>query len=233
MRRGSSPARSEEVWSRETRSISTPPSATMQPASWRPRRQRKCTARSMALRRVNRFVCACSPARCAALPDPLTCFAGAVFEQRIAIDLDSTASLVLVDWLTSGRRARGERWAFRRYASRIDVRAAGKLVFRDAISLDASDGPIDGDHRMGRCDCFGTVLLMGGRMEAACEKLLVMGNAQPVHRGERLIFSASPVPGGVVLRVAGPETEVVGKWIRDRLRFVAGLLGGDPWARKW
>ena len=67
-----------------------------------------------------------------AASDPLTCFAGADFEQRIAVDLDSTASLVLVDWLTSGRRVRGERWAFRRYLSRIDVRIAGKLAFRDA-----------------------------------------------------------------------------------------------------
>ncbi|HWE00936.1 MAG TPA: urease accessory protein UreD [Tepidisphaeraceae bacterium] len=170
---------------------------------------------------------------CALLPDPLTCFAGAVFEQRIDVDLDSTATLVLVDWLTSGRRARGERWAFQKYLSRIDVRRENKLAFRDAVLLDEADGPIDGDYRMGRCDCFGVVLLLGPRVEAACAQLLNQANAQPVTRGESLIFSASPLAGGMILRVAGPRTEIVGKWIRDRLRFVPGLLGGDPWARKW
>jgi urease accessory protein len=172
-------------------------------------------------------------ALCAILPDPLTCFAGARFEQRIAVDLDSNASLVLVDWLTSGRRARGERWAFKRYSSRIDVRIAGKLALRDAVLLDEADGPIDGIYRMGRCDCFGVVVLLGPQVKTACVDLLTQANAQPVNRGESLIFSASPLPGGMILRVAGPATEIVGRWIRDRLRFVPGLLGGDPWARKW
>jgi urease accessory protein len=172
-------------------------------------------------------------AMCALLPDPLTCFAGAVFEQRISIDLDSTASLVLVDWLTSGRRACGERWAFGRYLSRIDVRIAAKPAFRDAVLLDQADGPIAGDYRMGRCDCFGVILLLGPRVESAAADLLGQANAQPVAPGENLIFSASRLSGGIMLRVAGPETQIVGQWIRDRLRFVPDLLGGDPWARKW
>jgi urease accessory protein len=172
-------------------------------------------------------------ATCMALPDPLTCFAGAVFEQRVKIELDETASLVLVDWITGGRRARGERWAFQRYLSRIDAFVGSKLVFRDAILLDQADGPIDGEHRMGRCNCFGTLLVLGKRVESAAAVLLEWAGAQPVNRGEELVFSASPVPVGVVIRVAGARTEEVGRWIRRRLDFVPALLGGDPWARKW
>ena len=71
------------------------------------------------------------------------------------------------------------------------------------------------------------------RRDAACAELLAEANARPVHRGESLIFSASPLFGGMVLRVAGIRTEIVGQWIRDRLRFVPDLIGGDPWARKW
>jgi urease accessory protein len=172
-------------------------------------------------------------ATCAILPDPLTCFAGSAFEQSIRIDLAASASVVLLDWLTSGRRARGERWAFDRYASRIEAAVDGKLTFRDAVLLDQSFGRIDDVHRMGRCDCFGIVLLLGPRIAAAADAILAWAAAQPIDHGNAVIFSASPVPGGAVIRVAGPATETVGRWIRTRLGFLEELLGGDPWSRKW
>jgi urease accessory protein len=167
------------------------------------------------------------------LPDPLTCFAGAVFEQWIRIDLTETGSLVLVDWLTSGRRARGERWAFARYSSRIDATIGSKLVFRDVVRLDQSNGPIAGEYRMGSCDCFGVMLLLGPRVQAACAEILAWSNAQPVDRNEKIVFAASPLPSGAVIRVAGPETQAVGQWIRQRLASVMAMLGADPWSRKW
>lgn len=172
-------------------------------------------------------------AACLLLPDPVTCFAGAAFEQRLTFDLAETASLVLVDWLTSGRRARGERWAFAHYLSRIDASVQSKLVFRDSIRLDESDGPIAGKQRMGRCDCFGLVLLLAPQVAAACARILAFTAGQPIARCQDILFCASPLPGGVVIRVAGPQTETVAMWIRQRLDFVPGLLGGDPWARKW
>ncbi|KAI8323661.1 UreD-domain-containing protein, partial [Martensiomyces pterosporus] len=52
------------------------------------------------------------------LPDPVTCFKGALYNQRQAVRLhDTTSSLVLLDWMTSGRMSRGERWAFEKYLS--------------------------------------------------------------------------------------------------------------------
>ena len=170
---------------------------------------------------------------CAVLPDPLTCYAGARFEQRLRFDLADGASLVLLDWLTSGRRARNERWAFARYASRIEASMADKLVFRDAITLDPADGPIAGEHRMGRCDCYGLLLLLGPRVAAACDQLLQWAKAQPIAREDGLIFSASAISGGAVVRMAASQTQQMSQWIRQRLDFVPQLLGADPWARKY
>ena len=65
------------------------------------------------------------------LPDPTVCFAGSGFQQAQHVDLDATASLVLMDWMTSGRRAFGERWAFDRYESRLTVRRDGRVVLGD------------------------------------------------------------------------------------------------------
>jgi hypothetical protein len=54
-------------------------------------------------------------------PDPVQCFGQAVYEQRQEFLLEPGASLVLLDWLVSGRTARGERWAFKRFGSRNEV----------------------------------------------------------------------------------------------------------------
>lgn len=166
------------------------------------------------------------------LPDALTCFAGSAFEQSQRFELVESASLLALDWLTSGRRARGERWAMRRYQARTDVTVGGKLVFRDALRLDESGGPIDGEHRMGRCDCFATVLMLGPRIAADAKRVLDWASGQP-GRGEMMPCSASPVGDGAVLRIAGPTTESVARWLRERLDFLPALLGEDPWARKW
>src|SRR5579862_460961 len=76
--------------------------------------------------RQDLHVRAADEALCVALPDPITCFAGARYAQRLTFDLAPAASLVLVDWLTSGRRAMGERWAFAHYESRIDISVGGR-----------------------------------------------------------------------------------------------------------
>lgn len=170
---------------------------------------------------------------CGMLPDPLTCYAGAAFEQRITIGAAENASLALVDWLTSGRRARGERWAFEKYSSRVEISVADRLLFRDAVLLDQADGPIAGAHRMGRFDCMALAVLIGPRMAAASARILAWAAEQPIRPDADLIFSASPVAGGIVLRAAGLQTQTVGRWIQDRLADIPTAIGADPWARKW
>ena len=88
-------------------------------------------------------------------PDPTVCFAGSSYRQRQQIDLSGAGALVLVDWLSSGRRAAGERWAFDRYSSRTTLRVDGRLTFYDGLWLDTMDGDIS--ERMGRFDVLATV----------------------------------------------------------------------------
>ena len=42
----------------------------------------------------------------------------------------------MVDWMTSGRHAVGERWAFSRYESRFDIRRGSQRMFFDALVLE-------------------------------------------------------------------------------------------------
>jgi urease accessory protein len=179
-------------------------------------------------------------ALCVVAPDPVTCFAGARFEQTQRFHLDESASLVLIDSLSSGRLARGERWAFSRYRSSNEIFLADRRVFRDALLLDPADGPLDHPQRLGRFDCLAMVLLVGPRILPAAEALLssVAGQAPGLDRATGLLISASPlrvdgIPLGAVLRVAGGGTESVARFVRAQLAFLCTLLGEDPWKRKW
>jgi len=49
------------------------------------------------------------------LPDPVTPFASAQYEQEQQFELAPQASLVAVDWMTAGRVSFGERWRFTGY----------------------------------------------------------------------------------------------------------------------
>ncbi|KAG7573656.1 Urease accessory protein UreD [Arabidopsis suecica] len=51
------------------------------------------------------------------IPDPVTCFSTARYYQKQIFRLVSDSNLVLVDWITSGRHANGEKWDFEFYKS--------------------------------------------------------------------------------------------------------------------
>ena len=166
-------------------------------------------------------------------PDPVQAFAGSVYTQRQEFHLASGAGLALVDWFTSGRSARGERWAFCKFQSRNDVFISDERVFLDSLLLDQNDSALDGQHRMGRFNCMAMLLLIGEPLEPAAKQLLASISTQPVNRRAPLISSASPVRNGAMLRVAGESVEEVGRELHRQLAFLSALLGDDPWARKW
>ena len=78
------------------------------------------------------------------LPHPVTAFRDALYDQRQEFHVDGGGSLVLLDWITSGRMERGERWAFRRVTSTNTVHVAGQLRLRDALKLENPSLPAEG-----------------------------------------------------------------------------------------
>ena len=166
-------------------------------------------------------------------PDPAQAFAGSSYAQRQEFHLAAGASLVLLDWFTSGRAARGERWQFSQFKSRNEVFVAGERIFLDSILLDSADGSLTSPVRTGRFNCFATLLLIGEPLHVAAGQLLENISAMPVERKGSLVASASPVRGGAVLRMSGESVEVVAREIHRHLAFLTDLLGDDPWSRKW
>lgn len=166
-------------------------------------------------------------------PDPVQCFAESSYEQRQRFTLGASASLLLVDWMSGGRTARGERWNFERYSSRNLVLRGGSPVWFDALNLDAKDGALDSRFRGGRFNCFATVALFGPRLTPFANEILQWCSVQPIAPKADLLVAASPLREGAQLRVAGTSVEEVGHTIHGRLGFVRSLLQDDPWARKW
>jgi urease accessory protein len=167
------------------------------------------------------------------LPDPIQSFAGSTYNQRQEFHLEPGAGLVLLDWFSSGRTARKERWDFVRLQSRIEVFAGRERMLLDSLLLDQSQGALDGPHRMGRFNCLAVIVITGAVVAAAASHCLAAVEAQPVLRRERLLVSASPIREGAILRLAGERVEEVAAEIRRLLSFIPQLLGDDPWSRKW
>ncbi|MEO2037022.1 MAG: urease accessory protein UreD [Planctomycetaceae bacterium] len=166
-------------------------------------------------------------------PDPVTCFRGARYKQKQIIRLHPEATLVYVDWLTSGRRARGECWAFSRYRTRLDLYRAGERYLTDSLLLDPDDGPLDSPFRMGTFHCFAMMVMCGPQTQEAVASLLTEVGDQAIHPGNEVVDSVSSLKDGAIWRIAGRTTEQVARRLKSRLDFLTPILGESPWYRKW
>ena len=78
-------------------------------------------------------------------PQPVIPFAGSAFDSRMEIHLeDASSRLFLMDILSCGRAACGERFAYRRFASRVEIRRSGELIYRDNTRYEPEQMPMEG-----------------------------------------------------------------------------------------
>ncbi|CAG8463307.1 7199_t:CDS:1 [Ambispora leptoticha] len=145
------------------------------------------------------------------LPEPTTCFRDSMFTQRQTFTLeDETASVVCLDWFTSGRMSRGEKWEFLRYESGVDILMEEKLVFRDVVSLvQHHPNPNQNQTTVSSFDeithnlikdrlepyqCYATCVIYGPRVRQLMRHVLEEFDLIVVHKSTRmpeLIWSAS------------------------------------------
>ncbi len=168
----------------------------------------------------------------AVVPEPVSPFAGARYEQQQRFELAPAASLLLVDALVAGRTARGERWAFDRYRSQNEVRMGGRLALGDALLL-APRGPGELARRLEPFQAFALVVMVGPAFAGCAGALRGAVEALPCAAGAPLLATVSPVAGGILARCAGTTTEALGAFVRAAIAPAAGALGDDAFARRW
>jgi urease accessory protein len=174
------------------------------------------------------------------LPEPVTCFRDASYNQIQTFDLTGTATVVVLDWITSGRKTRGEDWAFSRYYSANEITVDGKEVAKDILLLD--DETLDFQiplprrsmaTRLAPYSCYATVILYGPQVRENISTLNAQYDMLSVFKTKAptdLIWSFSPIDTkkeGAVVRVAGKDTEAVRLWLRQALKGLEPSIGID------
>lgn len=75
---------------------------------------------------------------------PAIPFGASAFSNEVKVELaDESAGFILGDTISCGRYGMGERFAYRYYKSRIEVRKKGKLVYRDHTFFEPAEQPLD------------------------------------------------------------------------------------------
>jgi urease accessory protein len=169
------------------------------------------------------------------LPDPVACFAGSRFRQRVDITLHGEGSAVTLDGFTSGRAAFGERWDFDAIDLATTVRdGAERVVVRDALRLDRADGSVAA--RLDRFEAFATLLAVGPRVAAIARGLL-----DPSIVTNEVVAAPSPLgpvglppapPLGAIVRIAATSPEHALGEARRRLRNLHDIDVVDPFASR-
>jgi len=163
-------------------------------------------------------------------PDPVVPFRGARFVQATAVELAADASLVLVDTITAGRVAHGERWSAARIDSALEVAIAGTRRLIDRVVL-VGDAEGDLARRMRRFEALATCVLVGPRVAAyAAAGLAHRTRPAP---GDALVIAGSPLGDGAVFRIAGERIEAVTHAVRALIGPACDALGALPWQRRW
>ena len=161
------------------------------------------------------------------LPDPIACFRGARYGQRVDITLHDQGSAVVLDGYTSGRAAFGDRWAFDGLDLATTVRRDGRTILRDATYLDVTDGPIA--PRLDRFEALATVLAMGPRVAPVAASVLADA---VVTRHVVAAPSALPSGDGAIVRIAATSPARALAEVRARLRNLPEIDVVDPFASR-
>jgi urease accessory protein len=165
-------------------------------------------------------------------PDPTVCFAGSTFRQMHHYHVNGGGSLVVLDWMTCGRQAMGERWAFDSYTSRLELWRGDRRALYDGLVLGPAEGGVA--QRMGRFNVWGTLVMVGPLVLEAATDIVARTRNLPVERHSDVIISASPLtPDGVLLRLAGESVERIRSVLRTHMGFLRPHLGDEVWGRKW
>jgi len=176
------------------------------------------------------------------LPEPVTCFCDASYNQIQKFEISEGGSAVILDWITSGRMSRGEEWAFSRYYSVNDIWYNGKRVAKDVTLLDNHNHDVripkrPLQNKLQPYSCYAMLFLYGPRVHhiiadlvSQYDKISILKSKVP----SQLIWSTSPIDStgrGVVVRVGGDETETVKAWLKQTLSGIEHIIGKDAYGR--
>jgi urease accessory protein len=177
------------------------------------------------------------------MPDSVSPFRSSRYSQVQRFELaDRSASLLVLDWVNSGRGQRGpgrtfidgndeEVWVMGHYGSTNEVWIGDELVMRERQVLEGAARQLAPYH------VYGTLLILGPAFAPLLEYLAALTDhtaQMQIHSPPTLLwaYSRTDEQGGV-LRIAAEEVEDAKRWLREVMTFagVDGVVGEGLWPR--
>jgi len=141
------------------------------------------------------------------VPEPTILHADSRYVQELTVDLAPGATAVVSDVVVPGRLARGERFEFERYLSRVRGTGPGGLLFEDTTHLTPGDGDPTAPGVLGEFTVYGTTFVLApDRDEAELSDAL---HAVVTDGEARAGATALPNGAGVAVRALGDRAETV------------------------
>ncbi|CAI0387986.1 unnamed protein product [Linum tenue] len=194
------------------------------------------------------------------IPDPVTCFSTARYAQKQVFRVvANSSSLLLVDWITSGRHESGEKWEFQLYKSTNQILLVDdddRPLFVDSVLLEQGSISSIAD-RMLDYQVIAMIVILGPKLKniqnqvQESVKRLMSDQLHMPYSGVRassnhakpnsssafnnkpqLVASCSPFGPkgvGVVVRIAATTTESVYKFLNHQLSGMESLIGVPPY----
>jgi urease accessory protein len=141
------------------------------------------------------------------VPEPTILHADSRYVQELTVDLAPGATAVVSDVVVPGRLARGERFDFERYLSRVRGTGPGGLLFEDTTHLTPADGDPTAPGVLGEFTVYGTMFVLapdrdGSEFSDALHAVVTDSEA-------RAGATALPNGAGVAVRALGDRAETV------------------------
>ena len=141
------------------------------------------------------------------VPEPTILHADARYLQELTVDLAPGATAVVSDVVVPGRLARGERFAFERYLSRVRGSGPDGLLFEDATHLTPADGEPTAPGVLGEFTVYGTTFVLAPDHDES--ELSDTLHAAVTDGEARAGATALPNGAGVAVRALGDRAETV------------------------
>ena len=175
------------------------------------------------------------------IPDPIQPFRNSVYDQYQAFYLHENASLLMLDWVSEGRRTMGETWNFTSFKSKNEVwkvhaprgsssiKSSPQLIIRDNVRLNGAERQYTGTlcSRMDSMGVFGTLIIGGRLFHALGQFFLNEFNTQPrvgeknwskdieiVKDESNVLWSATLTRGMVVVKFGAKDVDEARRWLR-------------------
>ncbi|MFI9359574.1 urease accessory protein UreD [Kitasatospora sp. NPDC053057] len=161
------------------------------------------------------------------LPEPVIPFVDSRFYQRTVLTVDAGATVLVGETVLAGRLARGERNAYRVFASDLEVRRpGGELVALDTVRLEPSGGGVAGPAVLGGHDVMSSLYVLSPLAPAA--RIADVLHEALAERGLLYGVSVLPQDSGAWLRLLDSDTRACAVALRAAWDAVRRLLIGVP-----